>query len=179
MNQGLRGVGAVEDVDEDIPPPDGRVVGDDDDDDFPSGREVPPAESLHQRAKVLLSMFFLEAAALHSECPLLIFLGQNDLYTRRWAPEVDRGEHNPPGHAQVGCGHLVSPLWYLLAPIFLIYSIKILHKVSSCLELCIIGSLTQLFQVQISSCRILPLCVYLGYYERKGIRMTPKSIIMQ
>ena len=32
---GLRGVGVVEDVDEDIPPQDGRVVGDDDDDDFP------------------------------------------------------------------------------------------------------------------------------------------------
>ena len=35
MNQGLRGVGAIEDVDEDSPPQYGRVVGDDDDDDFP------------------------------------------------------------------------------------------------------------------------------------------------
>ena len=31
----MRGVGVVEDVDEDSPPRDGRVVGDDDDDDFP------------------------------------------------------------------------------------------------------------------------------------------------
>ena len=31
----MRGVGAVEDVDEDNPLRDGRVVGDDDDDDFP------------------------------------------------------------------------------------------------------------------------------------------------
>ena len=31
----MRGVGAVEDVDEYSPPQDGRVVGDDDDDDFP------------------------------------------------------------------------------------------------------------------------------------------------
>ena len=31
----MRGVGAVEDVDEDSPPQDGRVVGDDDDNDFP------------------------------------------------------------------------------------------------------------------------------------------------
>ena len=31
----MRGVGAIEDVDEDSPPQDGRVVGDDDDDDFP------------------------------------------------------------------------------------------------------------------------------------------------
>ena len=35
MNQGLRGDGAGEDVDEDSPPQDGRVVGDDGGDDFP------------------------------------------------------------------------------------------------------------------------------------------------
>ena len=39
----------------------------------PSGREVPPAESLRQRAKVLLPKFRLEAAALHPESPPLIF----------------------------------------------------------------------------------------------------------
>ena len=39
----------------------------------PSGREVPPAESLHRRAKVLLPKFRLEAAALRPECPPLIF----------------------------------------------------------------------------------------------------------
>ena len=75
----------------------------------PSGREVPPAESLRRRAKVLLPKFRLEMAALRPERPLLIFLGQNDLYTRRWAPEVGLGEHNPPGSAQVGCAHLVAP----------------------------------------------------------------------
>ena len=66
----------------------------------PSGREVPLAESLLRRAKVLLPKFHLETAALHPESPLLIFfLGQNDLYTRRWAPEVGLGEHNPRGRA--------------------------------------------------------------------------------
>ena len=40
---------------------------------FPSGREVPPAESLRQRAKVLLPKFCLETAALHPESPPLIF----------------------------------------------------------------------------------------------------------
>src|SRR6266536_4301347 len=66
----------------------------------PSGREVPPAESLRRRAKVLLPKFRLEKAALHPESPLLIFfLGQNDLYTRRWAPEGGRAEHNPPRRA--------------------------------------------------------------------------------
>ena len=66
----------------------------------PSRREVPLVESLRQRAKVLLPKFRLEAAALRPESPLLIFfLCQNDLYTRRWAPEVGRGGHNPPGRA--------------------------------------------------------------------------------
>ena len=64
------------------------------------GREVPQAESLRQREKVLLTKFCLETVALHLESPLLIFfLCQNDLYTRRWAPEVGLGEHNPPEHA--------------------------------------------------------------------------------
>ena len=77
----------------------------------------------------------------------LFFLGQNDLYTRRWALEVGLGEHNPPGCAwapwrtQVGSAHLVGLLWYLFVPIFFIYSIKILHEVPACLELCSIGSL--------------------------------------
>ena len=60
-----------------------------------SGREVPPAESLRRRAKVLLPKFRLETAAFRPESPLLIFLGQNDLYTRRWAPKVGRAEHTP------------------------------------------------------------------------------------
>ena len=67
----------------------------------PSGREVPQAESLRWRAKVLLPKFRLETAALHPESLLLIFfLGQNDLYTRRWAPEVGREGHNPPWRAR-------------------------------------------------------------------------------
>ena len=39
----------------------------------PSGREVPPAESLRQRAKVLLPKFHLEMAALRPESPPSIF----------------------------------------------------------------------------------------------------------
>ena len=76
----------------------------------PSGREVPPMESLRLKAKVLLPKFRLETVALRPESPLLFFLGQNDLYTKRWAPEVGLGEHNPPGRAWrrtlVGCAHL-------------------------------------------------------------------------
>ena len=113
----MRGDSAVEDVDGDCPPQDGRVIGDDDDDDFPLREEVPPAESLRRRAKVLLSKFRLETAALRLESPLLIlFLGQNDLYTRRWAPEVGLGEHNPPERAWAPWrpGGLCPPGSYLL-----------------------------------------------------------------
>ena len=39
----------------------------------PSGREVPPAESLHQRAKVLLLKFHLETVTLRLESPPVIF----------------------------------------------------------------------------------------------------------
>jgi hypothetical protein len=39
----------------------------------PSGREVPPAESLRRREKVLLPNFRLDTAALRPESPLLIF----------------------------------------------------------------------------------------------------------
>ena len=49
----------------------------------PSEREVPPARSLYRRAKVLLTKFRLEAAALHPESPLLFFLGQKGLYTKK------------------------------------------------------------------------------------------------
>ena len=38
----------------------------------PSGRDVPHAESLRGRAKVLLPKFRLETAALHPESPPLI-----------------------------------------------------------------------------------------------------------
>ena len=39
----------------------------------PSGREVPLAESLRRRAKVLLPKFRLEAAALHPESLVIFF----------------------------------------------------------------------------------------------------------
>ena len=39
----------------------------------PSGREVPLAELLRRRAKVLLPKFCLKAAALRPESPVLIF----------------------------------------------------------------------------------------------------------
>ena len=44
-----------------------------------SGREVPPAESLRRRAKVLLPKFHLETATFRPESPLLIFNRSKDL----------------------------------------------------------------------------------------------------
>src|SRR5215216_4218571 len=98
MNLGLRGDGVVEDVDGDFPPQDGRVVGDDDDNDFPlregsyTGRIAPP-EGKSAPAQVLPR----DGGASSRKSSSYFFLGQNDLYTRRWAPEVGRGGHNPPG----------------------------------------------------------------------------------
>ena len=43
----------------------------------PYGREVPPAESLSRRAKVLLPKFHLETAALRPESPPLIFFSRS------------------------------------------------------------------------------------------------------
>ena len=56
----------------------------------PSGREVPSAESLHRRAKLLLPKFRLEAVMLHPESPILIFFYVKMTYIledghRRWA----------------------------------------------------------------------------------------------
>ena len=97
----------------------------------PSGRELPPTESL-------LPKFPLKTAALRPKSPLLIFfLGQNDLYTRRGAPEVGLGEHNPPGRAWAPWRAKVGALWYLLTPKILINSIKNLVKfqfIWSCAE---------------------------------------------
>ena len=114
----MRGVGVVEDVDEDSPPQDGRVVGDDDDDDFPfregcSPGGIAPSEGRSAHAQVLPRG---GGALSRKSYPYFIFLGQNDLHTRRWAPEVGRGGQHPPGHAWaswhalVGCAHLVAPL---------------------------------------------------------------------
>ena len=43
----------------------------------PSGREVPPADSLLRRAKVLLPKFRLDAVALRLKSSLLIFFSRS------------------------------------------------------------------------------------------------------
>ena len=87
----MRGDGAIEDVDEDRPPKDERVlvmmmalIS-------PSGREVPPAESLRRRAKVLLPKFCLHTVAFHPESPLLIFSRSKDLKYQKMGTEGGPG----------------------------------------------------------------------------------------
>ena len=69
----MRGDGAGEDVDGDWPPPDARGVGDDDGDDFPSRREVSPAEQLRQSPRLVPPRFRLVAAEFLPESLLLVF----------------------------------------------------------------------------------------------------------
>ena len=133
-----------------LPSQDGRVVGDDDDDDgFPlregsSPGGIAPPEGKSAPAQVPPR----GGGASSRKSSSSFFLGQNDLYTRRWAPKVGWVEHNPPGcawgpmHALVSCAHQVASLRWLFAPVFLIYSIKNPREVSAHLELCRIGILT-------------------------------------
>ena len=71
----MRGDGAVEDVDGDCPPQDGRVVGgyDDDDDDFPLREGSSPGEIAPSEGKSAPAQVRLETAALRPESPILIF----------------------------------------------------------------------------------------------------------
>ena len=91
----------------------------------PSRREVPPRNRSTGGKSAPAQVPPRDGGALSQKSPPYFFLGQNDLYTKIWAPEVGRGGHNPPGRAwgawraQVGCAHVVAPLWCLLAPIFL------------------------------------------------------------
>ena len=58
----------------------------------PSGRGSSPGRVAPLEGKSDPAKFRLKTAVLRPECPpLIFFLGQNDLYTRRWAPKVGRG----------------------------------------------------------------------------------------
>ena len=96
----MREDAVVEIVDEDWPPKDERVVSDGDGFDFPlregsSPDGIAPPEGKSAPAQVLPR----DGGAPSRKSSPYFFLGQNDLYTRRWAPEVGRGEHDPPGRA--------------------------------------------------------------------------------
>ena len=93
------------------PPQDGRFVGDEDDDDFPlrwggsSPGGIAPPEGKSAPAQVTPR----DGGAPSRKSSLHFFLCQNDLYTRRRAPKVGLGGHNPlgsawaPWRAQVDC----------------------------------------------------------------------------
>ena len=89
--------------------------------------------------------------------------GRTDPY---WVRPLSPG---PPG----------GPLTYFFRSVFFIISKNNFRGVSGLLELCRIGLwYLLLFQPRIPAAGILPLGVFLANYERKGIRITPKSIIM-
>ena len=69
----MRGVGVIEDVDEDSPPQDGRVVSDDDDDDFPLREGSSPGGIAPPEGKSAPPKFRFETVALHPERPPIIF----------------------------------------------------------------------------------------------------------
>ena len=115
MNQGLRGDGAVEDVDGYCHPQDGRVVGDDDDDDFPlregsSPGGIAPPEGKSAPPHVPPR----DGGSLSRKSPPYFFQVKMTYIPkdghRRWAEEATTHEGAPGGLAcPGGCAHLVAP----------------------------------------------------------------------
>ena len=66
----------------------------------PSPREVSPAEQLCRSPRLVLPRFRLETVVLRPESFLLIFLGQNLSYSRRWTSGAGQGTQ--------ACGCLVA-----------------------------------------------------------------------
>src|SRR4051812_12912536 len=101
----------------------------------PSRREVSPAKQLRRSPRLVLPKFRLETGALRPKSFLLIFLGQNTPYSRRWASGACQVAHK--------AGARPPPLWMaggpplvLSSPNIFIYSKIILREVSRLLELC-------------------------------------------
>ena len=69
----MRGVGNIEDVDEDSPPQDGIVVGDDYDDDFPLREGSSPSGIAPPEGKSAPAQVLTRDGALRPESLLLIF----------------------------------------------------------------------------------------------------------
>ena len=112
----LRWDGVVEDVDEDWPPKDERVVS------WwhwlwfpPPGGKFPCRNRFIGRKSAPTLVPPWGGGAPSRKSSPYFFLGQKTLYTKRWAPEVGQGPHYPPGcarggrRAQVPCGRLGYP----------------------------------------------------------------------
>ena len=81
----------------------------------PSGREVPPAESLRRRAKVLLPMFHLEAVVLRPESFLYDFFRAEDTLYHKMGIGGLPGGPRGRGRAQGGRAR-PSPSWTVGGP---------------------------------------------------------------
>ena len=96
----------------------------------PFGREVPPAESLSKREKVLLPKFRLETVALRLESLLLIYSRSKSLIYQKMGTGGWPGGPLPTRARQGGrrtlvpSGHLGGPLVFLFSNIFYIFQNK-------------------------------------------------------
>ena len=81
----MRGDGVVEHVEGDFPPQDGRVV---DDDDFPLWGTSPSGIAPPEGKSAPTQVPPRDGGTASRKSYPCFFLGQNDLYTRRWTPEV-------------------------------------------------------------------------------------------
>ena len=121
MNQGLRGDGASEDVDGDLPPPDERIVGDDDGDDFPlpegsfPGRTALPEPQIGS-AKVPARGGRVSSQKLAYD----FFQGRRHHIAKDGHRKPDRGPTRK-GSRPYPRGWWVAPLWFILSPVFFIF----------------------------------------------------------
>ena len=96
----MRGDGAGEDVDGDLPPPNERIVGDDNGDDFPLPEGSAPVEQLRQSPRLVPPRFRLVAAESCPESLLTIFFLIERLHIaedgHRRATRGPRGRGAPP-----------------------------------------------------------------------------------
>ena len=114
MNYGLRGDGAVEDVDGDCPPQDGRVVGDDDDDDFPLREGSSPGGITPPKAKSAPTQVLPRVGDASSQKSFPYFFYVKMTYVpedghQRWAEEGTTHQGVP---GLPGAPRWVVPTWW-------------------------------------------------------------------
>ena len=147
------------------------MVDDDDSDGFPSPEPRTDSKSALPRG---FRAWWRLCIVKHDEFFSLIFsLPETQYMELELESERQQGAHEvggaPPPSWRGG-----GPPGLHLLQVFFFFSEKWLREVSAHLELC----RRSFFRSRFRAAGIPPLGVYLANYERKGIRITPKSIIM-
>ena len=152
----------------------------------PSGREVSPAEQLCRSSRLVPPRFRLVAAEFHPVSLPTFFSRVKAFIQQKMGTGGPPGGPQDRGRAQQEwarphpCGQGVGPLSYFLCSIIIINSKNRFHGV-----LGFFGAVQNRFPMfapfpaRIPAVGIPPLSVNIAYYERKGISITPKSIIMR